>query len=158
MINLNLSVNALPVVEIEEMNGTISANNSFESFQWYFNNEILNNETSASISPNENGDYYLEVTNENGCIGSSNVVNFINTSIETTNLSGLNIYPNPTTGELIIDLDNALFEAEMFDVYGKRVRTDMSLKNDISNLENGIYFLIIQREENTAVFKVLKQD
>ncbi|MGK0365594.1 MAG: hypothetical protein ACI85O_002660 [Saprospiraceae bacterium] len=158
LINLNLTVNTLPVVEIEEMNGIISTDNSFESFQWYLNDTILNDETESLISPDANGDYYVEVTNENGCIGISNTISIMNTSLKLTSLSEVFIYPNPTTGKLIIDSGNSIFKAEIFDIYGRRVVTNMSLTNDISSLENGMYFLILKREGDTSVFKIQKLD
>ncbi|MEM7104888.1 MAG: T9SS type A sorting domain-containing protein [Bacteroidota bacterium] len=156
-ITLDLSINALPTVTIEEMNGTLSTDNTFPSYQWYLDGMAINDENGPTIMPNENGDYYVEVTNENGCMGISNTVSFVSTSVEIITSSEILVYPNPTNGELVIDTEGANFKAELFDIFGRLVVSNLKPVNDISSLGSGIYIMTVQRNDHTSVFKILKR-
>lgn len=82
----------------------------------------------------------------------------INKKEKTTQINS--IYPNPTNGVFTIDfgiLQNTNLLLEIFDVSGKKM-TQLSItkpkeKLDISNYENGIYFLRL----NNNSFRILKQ-
>jgi len=75
----------------------------------------------------------------------------------------LKIYPNPTTGQLIIDngqltIDNVV----IYDIYGKKVfeqkfNLTVLLSYDLTALPNGIYFLKISTEKGVHFSKILKQ-
>lgn len=158
LVSLSLTVNPLPLVDIEEGDGVITASSGFQSYQWYFDGVALNNETEPIVIPNENGDYYVEITDENGCGNTSNIVSFISTAIEMISSANINIHPNPTSGDLMINTNGADFKAEIFDLQGRCVATNLNGSNDISHLVNGIYLLIIQQEESTFVYKIQKLD
>tara|TARA_B110000879_G_scaffold166435_1_gene215136 strand:- start:73 stop:519 length:447 start_codon:yes stop_codon:yes gene_type:complete len=55
-------------------------------------------ETSQIITPNQDGDYWVIVTDGNGCLSDTSyfVVDWIHTSIEHINIDRLSIYPNPS--------------------------------------------------------------
>ncbi|MDR2971064.1 MAG: T9SS type A sorting domain-containing protein [Bacteroidales bacterium] len=75
----------------------------------------------------------------------------------------LQVYPNPTTGELRVTSDELqVTSIEVFDIYGRTVSTHYSLLTthysmDISHLANGIYFLKIQTEKGMVMKKIVKQ-
>jgi len=82
---------------------------------------------------------------------------------ENAELSGVRVFPNPTTGELnieygILNIDNV----EVFDVYGRNqkiiVNSQLSILNsiDISHLPAGTYFVKIITEQGEIVKKVVK--
>ena len=53
----------------------------------------------------------------------------------------INLYPNPTNNFIIIeDFDN-IKEYEIFDSMGKKVAIIESRKTDVTDFENGIYFI-----------------
>jgi hypothetical protein len=70
------------------------------------------------------------------------------------------IYPNPTTGEVIIemgDMGYGICDIEIFDIMGKKVsHLTISHPISISHLRNGIYFLRIQTETEVITRKVVK--
>jgi hypothetical protein len=81
--------------------------------------------------------------------------------IKTITNSGLLIYPNPTTGELLMENGEwRIMNVEVFDVFGRSVSNLKSQisnqKIDISNLANGVYFLKIQTENGVEVTKIVK--
>jgi len=84
--------------------------------------------------------------------------------VSENEMSGIRVYPNPTTGELIIDNGQLTIEnVEIFDFYGRKqkiiVNYQLSIINsiNISDLATGIYFLWIKTEQGEVVRKVLKE-
>jgi len=82
--------------------------------------------------------------------------------VEALCATSLQVYPNPTTGELIIDngqwtIDNV----EVFDVYGRAVGAypcgRLKTTINISHLSAGIYFVKIRTEQDEVVRKVVKE-
>jgi len=74
------------------------------------------------------------------------------------------IYPNPTTGELIIENGELRIEnVEISDVYGRKVSyhhlitSSSNQKIDISHLQVGIYFVKLITEKGTFVEKIVKK-
>jgi hypothetical protein len=88
--------------------------------------------------------------------------------VETRHDTSLQVYPNPTTGELRITnyklLEGMLNEVEVYDIYGNK-QTISNLKSqiskpeieiNISHLSNGIYFLKVQTDKGMILKKVIK--
>jgi hypothetical protein len=79
-------------------------------------------------------------------------------------LENITIYPNPTTGELIIvSVDVKIDKIEVLDFIGKVVSSHPLINNstyqkiNISHLDSGIYFIKISTDTGEAVRKVVKQ-
>jgi len=71
------------------------------------------------------------------------------------------VYPNPTTGEILIQGSKFKVQSvEVFDVYGRKCHVSRVTLHenhfDISDLSNGIYFVKIQTKTGTVVKKVIK--
>jgi len=90
---------------------------------------------------------------------------------ESLNVADIQIFPNPTTGELRIetsDMRYEISEIEIYDMIGRKLISNLksqisSLKSqisnqtiDISHLSAGIYFLKIQTEKGTIIKKIIK--
>ncbi|MCL1851186.1 MAG: T9SS type A sorting domain-containing protein [Bacteroidetes bacterium] len=68
------------------------------------------------------------------------------------------MYPNPTTGELRILMNNEqliMNNVEVFDVYGKNVLSNHLI--NISHLPAGLYFVAVTTEKGKVVKKVVKE-
>ncbi|MCL2302714.1 MAG: S8 family peptidase [Lentimicrobiaceae bacterium] len=75
-------------------------------------------------------------------------------------LDNVSIVPNPTTGELkVVAGELKIDKIEVFDIVGKVVLSHLPInqKIDISNLNNGIYFIRISTKQGEIVKKVVKQ-
>jgi len=96
----------------------------------------------------------------------------ITTNLEVilSNNSPLHIYPNPTTGELIINNEQlTINNVEVFDIYGKchlsRVKClepsvachASRVTLNISHLSSGFYFVKVSTEAGEVINKILKQ-
>jgi len=83
--------------------------------------------------------------------------------IGTFSLSSIQIYPNPTTGELRIENGELKIEnVEIYNIVGQKQQiifnSQLSILNsiDISHLQAGIYFIRIQTEIGMVMRKVIK--
>ena len=74
---------------------SLEATQGFLSYQWLDGNgsNILG-ATNQNFTPTSGGVYSVEVTDQDGCVGISNSVNFIVESLNSEN-NIFSIYPNP---------------------------------------------------------------
>ena len=162
IIILTLVVNPLPDIPVVSPNGTVLTASSADYYQWYFNGAAISGATGQSYVCTQIGMYYVVVTNEHGCIAQSENVYVTDVGIMhwTMENAQWTIYPNPTTGELIIDngqwtMDNV----KIFDITGRTLNNyplsiiNSQLKIDVSSLSSGIYYLKI----DNRVVKFVKE-
>lgn len=72
---------------------------------------------------------------------------------------GISFYPNPTTDFLHIETEFSSFDVNIMDVFG-RMWTNIEInsdKIDVSQLENGIYYLVITSNSSTVLERFIKQ-
>jgi hypothetical protein len=81
-------------------------------------------------------------------------------SIEKNNTPSISITPNPTTGNFYINNINSTLKVEIYDISGKQVKKlilNESNLIDISELNNGLYFIVITDNKNvTFTKKIIK--
>ena len=127
-------VNALPIVTItasptnivypgQSITLTASANPSSNTFSWYNNTALIAGITGSQISVDGSGlgNYSATVTDANGCIGISNIVQVKDTIVNYTF-----IYPNPNRGEFHVRFEGVPYNGfpriiTMYDAKGSRV-------------------------------------
>jgi hypothetical protein len=80
---------------------------------------------------------------------------------ETHGNASLQVYPNPTTGELRIETGDMRYE--IYDVYGRMIvipneaqRNEESITINISRFPAGIYFITLQTEQGIVTRKIIK--
>lgn len=84
-------------------------------------------------------------------------------SINDTELSSVNIYPNPANDIITLErnLLNEAIQLHLTDVLGKEIKTGKLTNTkaaiDVSNVQEGIYFLILQTSNATATKKIIVQ-
>ena len=112
----------------------------------------------------QTGDYTVEITFANGCTGISQVYFFSMVSIENLSFENVNVFPNPTNDLINIQLTQELSELthiEIRDQAGRLVKeiefNDGNLLTiNVSELENGIYHLLIQNESASGNMHFVK--
>jgi hypothetical protein len=79
-------------------------------------------------------------------------------------IQNIDVYPNPTTGELTItNYELRITNVEIFDVYGRKVFATANLlpqtanQIDISNLSAGVYLITIHTDKGIVHKKVVKE-
>ncbi|MCB9335341.1 MAG: T9SS type A sorting domain-containing protein [Flavobacteriales bacterium] len=141
-------------------NNNLSSNISGVNYQWYLDGNQLIGDTNQIYSATQNGDYYIEVASQYGCIGASDVESFVLTGVDDINVTAtVEIYPNPTKGLINFLNSNNIKTISIFDISGKEVLTSTGSNHlDISYVEKGIYIVKILTKENQAqIFKLFKQ-
>lgn len=127
--------------------------------------------TSEDLSGiNSQGTYTVIVTDVNGCV--SDPIDFTVAGIVSTNEYALqksvSVFPNPSNGLFTMNFDGLAvgkYTITLKNVVGQNVeRTALNLQGsgqkvfDLSNFENGIYFLDVQDEQgNREIFKLIKK-
>ena len=129
---------------------TASNNNSY-TYLWN------TGQTSYTIvvSPTETTTYTVTVY-YGPCSSTASVTVIVNTGIDDHETQRLVLYPNPTSGKVVIDRDNVL-SVEVFDKTGRllTVRRDVN-EIDLGAFADGIYTLRISLPDGVVIRKVIK--
>jgi Leucine-rich repeat (LRR) protein len=91
--------------------------------------------------------------------------NYSDVGIDTMDENQLKIYPNPTTGELIVTSNELrVTSIKIFDINGceqkaesRKQKAEGEIVIDISHLSTGIYFVKIITEQGEIIKKIVKQ-
>lgn len=144
------------------LNANISAG---LGYQWYKNNIIIVGATSASYTATTAGTYKCNVTKlATGCSKfSKNIKVIINCREgEATNSEGISLFPNPTSATINVEM---FFDGskiiQLVDISGNVIYTNTTENNtldiDVSNLAAGVYFIIVENNDNLMYEQFVKQ-
>ena len=157
---------AAPVDVSTSINGgTITAAASNATYQWLNCDSgitVISGATNQSFSPAIDGNYAVIVTVGN-CSDTSSCAVVV--GIADGISDQFTLYPNPTTGRVVIAFGTTLdaVQVEVFDLAGKRLllKTEANAATtqlDFSNLVNGIYVVKLSTDAGQEVLRVVKQD
>lgn len=84
-------------------------------------------------------------------------------SVAENELLGVKIYPNPTGGDITIDLGNNILEGEinllLTDIQGRHIMSKKSTVNNdvlsLNNLSNGVYLLSVENGNKKTIKKIV---
>ena len=148
---LDLTINDIPSPQIILSSPQISVNvnggNSPYTFLWN------TGETTSSITPINNGTFYVDVLDANNCSGSdTTTINFV--GFENSNNKQIRIYPNPSYENITISSKfqiNSPTVINIFNLTGKLILSNnIDMKNgfseniNISALSEGVYLIEIK--------------
>jgi hypothetical protein len=81
--------------------------------------------------------------------------------INNLNSNIYNIYPNPTSNTINIDIDNSsdITSIEIYNAIGQRIYHTNNFKNqiDISEFQSGVYFLSIETLRGRTTKQIIKE-
>jgi subtilisin family serine protease len=151
-------VNPAPSAPIITQNGNILSVSLQlgETALWSLNGSQVG--TGQSITANDFGIYSVEITNSFGCRSVSTQYNYV--SIDSYSFGeNLQIYPNPSAGVFNVALGEInASNIIVIDAVGRVIRTfqvdnsDMTM--DLSDLNSGLYSLVIRSEEGLFIRKI----
>ena len=156
-VTLDLTVNALPDVQIDNTDGMLTvASGEGLVYDWVdCATGVALGQTDNVFSPAVGGSYLVMVLNtENGCMDTSECETIEFAALEEVNSFGLNIYPNPSNGLFNVELNSLSVnkvEISVLDVSGKVISkntyqtssSNLNVPMNISNVEEGVYFVRI---------------
>jgi len=168
---ISFTLNSIPVnTNITVANNFLSANIGATAYQWVDcdnNYALIAGETQSSFTAIQDGNYAIIVTDGN-CTDTSSCVNILVSGIAVHEKgSKLTIWPVPANNALtvkgLIGNENSL---KVIDEMGREVYTENmfgkkeTMEIDISNLQNGIYFMMTKNTEGLQgiiKFAVIKE-
>jgi len=158
-----VTVNPVPVVTINNTSNTLTTVAGI-SYQWYFNGQPITAGTTAEWTANETGNYSVEVTFANGCSGLSSEVFISFVGLEDLVFGEVKLFPNPTSDQLTISLENTLDErtsVQIIDQFGRLISEESieGISNhsiSVYNLENGVYHIVLTNTKQTIRLRFVK--
>ena len=110
------------------------------------------------------GPRMVSVTLTNAC-GTETVVATIvvtsTASLETNEVAGLNLYPNPATDRVVISLPEAGASASVYSATGALITTltELDAQNELSvqGWDAGVYYVRVQSNEQSSTIKLIVQ-
>lgn len=154
---VKLPVPIAPVITV--VGDTLLATAGFSNYSWTWNGiSYVNTGTSNYLVGSDNGNYTVEVLDGNGCSNVSSVFQYLSASIE--GLAPIfRIYPNPSSGKLIIELKKSVQAVEITDLSGRLIWKEVELSTsntvDMSQWSDGVYAVRILTDETTFVQKIV---
>lgn len=141
---------------------TLIAHASPAQYQWLDCNNghaIISGATNQSFTPEKNGLYAVEIT-QNSCVDTSSCHAITTVGIAKNNLGkDITIHPNPTSGKIFIRSAILTQKAriEVLNTFGQVVmQQEMATEPlDLSSLNNGLYFIRITDKGHQLVKKIL---
>jgi hypothetical protein len=143
-------------------NDTLCSSSAF-TYQWYADSVLISGATNQCYYPGQIGNYYVLITDPNGCTATSNSVN---TGIEELNIGDeLRIYPNPSNGVFNLVLKNNFIqegELTITDITGRVIYKDAINENrksnftiDLGKKTDAVYFLSLKSAKMVLNKKLL---
>jgi hypothetical protein len=162
---LNLTITTIDNTA-QDIGGVLSANEVGVAYQWLDcdnNNAVISGETNQSYAPLVNGSYAVQVVGVN-CTDTSAclVVDYI--GIEENIFGDFNFHPNPTNGQLTVDLGQLYgsVSVTVMTVSGQEVEVINASNTDKINIDlkgaSGMYLLKVETDlGESAVLRVMKK-
>ncbi|MEO8087665.1 MAG: T9SS type A sorting domain-containing protein, partial [Bacteroidota bacterium] len=139
---------------------SIDAGQGFATYLWN------TGETTQVANANSTGNYWVIITDQNGCTSSDTIQVLVTVDVQPYVLAdGVLIYPNPTHSTLSISFVNEMNEdifLRLLDSNGKLVWSDFSVREkrvmrsiDLSQFARGIYIFQMSTPKEKREYKVV---
>lgn len=151
-------VNPVPPTPVLTQDGDSIWSSADSANSWYRNNLFQSALQGRYIIPSTSGDYSVIVTNSFGCKSArSNVIKYLKTGLVETTIGSLQLYPNPTSGMVYIEPDQAMYGKHVViavtDMLGRQLvserfiigQTAFQISTDA--LSSGYYQVIMRTDE-----------
>jgi len=135
------------------------SNDSAAQYRWYYEGEqIPGAHNYICVANQELGEYYVSIANIRGCFTSSDIIKIPPDAIGVQDVdafTGLKIYPNPTHGIFVIEMNNQIMGQviiKIFDQTGKEIFNqkkikmtyDFIIEADISRQGKGMFIVNVE--------------
>ena len=119
------------------------------SYQWFMNGDSIQGATSQWLIAGSDGNYYVAVTNINGCTALSDTVQII-TGIKEIHELKFAVSPNPSNGNFDVTCNEECDKIELSDISGRVIQSFTGKKRvwhitRSEALEAGVYIIHIFR-------------
>jgi len=165
IVTLDLTI-GVEDIETTVVDSTISANMGGVTYQWLNCTEgfsSIGGATSQSYSPENNGNYAVEIT-QNGCIDTSDCqsISIINTP-EYNHLEGLTLFPNPSSDvfniEFFKEVENLKLTVTTLQgqvIISQHLKNVFKAQINLQDQNSGMYLLSIQSNKSQKAILLVK--
>ena len=153
-----------PMVSITASGDTLTAHIAGAvSYQWSNDSVVFAADTLSTIVAVDTGTYYVTAFYTSGCQSSASY-HYLTGIIEPATGNGISVYPNPTDGKILIDLNGTGFlSIKIFDALGRvvynqplnAVEQDQKLRLNINSAADGIYVLQAVTQQGTVSKRIV---
>jgi hypothetical protein len=164
IITINLTINTVDT-SVTQTGTLLNANETGATYQWLNCPSMIaiNGANSQSYNAIANGDYALMIS-KNGCTDTSNCYSVNGIGIIENNFGkAFQLYPNPTDGELSIDLGSTYSEVSvtLTDMNGKLIQSRTYKNHKLLNLRlevpAGNYLMTIESGQKKTMIRLVKE-
>ena len=154
---MSVSVGPATPVIIRVTSTHLSTHQPYTSYQWFFNGNPIAGATSQTYQATVGGIYKVKVLNDGGCenISAPYFAGVVSTPEYTVH--DLEIYPNPTTTDLVIDRRGYAMEldVELYGLTGKQLMESHyegsePIRLDMRDYPAGVYLLKLRTAEGVV--------
>ncbi len=158
--------NPLPATPSISRNGNILSTNATGTIQWYFNGNIISGATSTTVNINQNGLYYVVVSNAAGCSSTSLTLQVTGVGVRENLVGNLSMYPNPTSGAVTVLLPTTITKdvrIQVLDLQGKVCLSAVvtpgmkQISLNLDDIKSGMYLISFQTSEQVHLGKLIKE-
>ena len=151
---MSVSVGPATPVIIRVTSTHLSTHQPYTSYQWFFNGNPIAGATSQTYQATIGGMYKVKVLNDGGCenISAPYFAGVVSTPEYTVH--DLEIYPNPTTTDLVIDRRGYAMEldVELYGLTGKQLMESHyegsePIRLDMRDYPAGVYLIRLRSDE-----------
>lgn len=162
----NVTIHANPIVPLISRAGDslLSPVTSGVSYEWALYGVPITNGNIPRIKPTKSGVYTVKLTNTFGCSSISANYTFLFTDVAVTGKLDATIYPNPTTGELHVQLPEVYnnVTVSVLSVIGEVVQVNersntSAIDLQLGNLPRGMYLIKVNGNGKQHIERIVLQ-
>lgn len=154
-----------PIITITNSNTTpiMLTSSAATGNQWFFNGNVMENETSSTLVTDEAGVYTVQVSVDDCASDLSEETVVVITGEEDVSLDRVSVFPNPADDFVeIAGLQHNKVQAQLSDVTGKTCgvvfeQSENGLHANIQPLPQGIYLINLAADGKRYHFKLIKK-
>ncbi len=173
-INISITSHIQPYVVV--FDDTLKAMPSAYSYQWYLNGQVIPGATNQKYVASQTGTYTVVTHDFEPCTTVSDTAASYSFTLkpntigfeEIDGVSGLSIFPNPTSGMLNIETTfahSANLQVGFADMTGRNIADTFTIGGngfvshqvDISNLSKGVYFVSVKSNDTVITKRIIKE-
>lgn len=123
---------------------------------------IIAGETGQTYSPSGLSGNYAVSVNESGCTDTSDCFVLDQTSFGDETVFDISIYPNPSSGNVLISWNGKVNKLELTDARGRLIRSlnaneVTQIQLDLSQYSEGVYFIHLYTDQSRIIKELVKQ-
>lgn len=168
--SVTVTVNPLPNPVISQSGATLTCTPAFTSYQWHDANGPIAGATSQSYTATADGNYYVVVTDGNGCTNQSNTIQLMLSVNDVNGAALVSLYPNPNEGSFtingtfrsndgkvevtIVDIAGRVVHKQLVTITGDKLAAEINMS---STLASGMYTLKLSSDVQNGVVPFVKK-